>query len=498
MNLKKKIITSLLILVLLPVVMLTIGFICVFAYQDTYSEQRYGTGASATEAIANPVKILEKLTSGSYTKMLEVSKETPDKLLDKDYIREMENKLDTQYSFIVVRKEDEYVYIGNESLFNTIDCDLPAYGEGLEDNQLLYESGEQPILLKQIDFVSTAGEKASAFIVINMSKIIPQIKSLAFQLIFQIVVIVVCTAIILIMWLYKSMLQPLNALSKAAKRISDGDLNFEMTDFTHDEIGTLCEDFEVMRRRLKENIDKQQLYEQESRILISNISHDLKTPLTAIKGYSEGLMDGIASTKEKQHKYLSTIYKKADDMTALVDELSLYAKIGMDAIPYNFLVVNVSKYYEDCVDEIKNETELLDINIGYSNTVDNDVYIQADPEQLKRVIDNIISNSVKYMDKKPGEINISISENDNQEVVVCVSDNGKGIAKEDIVKIFDRFYRADSSRNSKQGGTGLGLAISKKIIEDHGGVIAAYSQEGQGTTISFTIKKYIKNKQDTH
>ena len=115
--------------------------------------------------------------------------------------------------------------------------------------------------------------------------------------------------------------------------------------------------------------------------------------------------------------------------------------------------------------------------------------IIADPEQLKRVINNIIGNSVKYMDKKKGIIDIRILD-EIDSIRVEIEDNGKGIAAKDLPKIFERFYRTDASRNSAQGGSGIGLSIVKKIIEDHGGYIWATSKEGEGTCMHFVIRKY--------
>ena len=174
-----------------------------------------------------------------------------------------------------------------------------------------------------------------------------------------------------------------------------------------DEIGQLCQDFEEMRIRLKESTEEKIQYDKESKELISNISHDLKTPITAIKGYVEGIMDGVASSPEKLDKYIRTIYNKANDMDRLIDELTFYSKIDTNKIPYTFSKINVSNYFRDCIDEVGLELEARGVELGYFNFVDEDVMVIADAEQLKRVINNIIGNSLKYMDKKHGIINIA-------------------------------------------------------------------------------------------
>lgn len=304
--------------------------------------------------------------------------------------------------------------------------------------------------------------------------------------------IIILSAMIVVLWLYRSLIRPLNVLRIATSNMKEGNLDFTISGDPDDELGQLCEEFEEMRIRLKEQIDARMKYEQDTVELISNISHDLKTPLTAIKGYTEGMLDGVADTDEKKEKYLRTIYNKASDMTALVDELSFYSKIDSNIVPYNFDKLDVNSYFEDCVDELSLDMELKGIRLTYDSNVPAGALIKADVEQLRRVVNNIIGNAVKYMGKPEGDIGIrSLDENDM--VRIEISDNGPGIGAEDLEHIFERFYRADSSRGTKKGGTGLGLAIAKKIIEDHGGAIEARSVQGEGTTFSFTVPKYHVN-----
>ena len=244
-----------------------------------------------------------------------------------------------------------------------------------------------------------------------------------------------------------------------------------------------------MRIRLKENAEEKLQYETENRELIRNISHDLKTPITAIKGYVEGIMDGVASSPERLDKYIRTIYNKANDMDRLIDELTFYSKIDTNKIPYQFTKINVNSYFGDCAEEVGLDMESRGIELGYFNYVAEDVLVIADAEQLKRVINNIISNSVKYLDKPKCIINIRIKDVGDF-IQIEIEDNGRGIAAKDLPYIFDRFYRTDSSRNSSQGGSGIGLSIVRKIVEDHGGRIWATSKEGIGTEMHLVLRKY--------
>ena len=298
-------------------------------------------------------------------------------------------------------------------------------------------------------------------------------------------IIVIC----LVLWIYRSIVTPISMLKMATQNIKNGNLDFEVEVHNKDEIGELCEDFEEMRKRLKANAEEKVLSDNQNKELISNISHDLKTPLTAIKGYVEGLMDGVADTPEKQSKYLQTIYSKANDMDHLINELTFYSKIDTNKIPYNFNRIHVVDYFGDCAEDLSRELEEENIDFSYNNYVDDDVQIIADAEQIKRVINNIIGNSKKYSDKKQTKIRMTIKDVGDF-IQVEIEDNGKGIATKDLPYIFDRFYRTDASRNSSRGGSGIGLSIVKKIMDDHGGKIWVTSKEGIGTVMYFVLRKY--------
>ncbi len=318
---------------------------------------------------------------------------------------------------------------------------------------------------------------------------IPEVESMVTDSVLVLVMILIFTSLILTAWIYKSIVTPIHHLQVATKKITDGNLDFEMPAGGDDEIGELCTDFEEMRRRLKESAEEKLESERQNKELISNISHDLKTPITAVKGYVEGIMDGVADTPEKQEKYIRTIYNKANDMERLINELTFYSKIDTNRIPYTFDRINVNAYFADCVEELSLELEEQNIELAYFNYVDEDVQVIADAEQIKRVINNIVSNSIKYIDKPKGYINIRVKDVGDF-VQVEIEDNGKGIATKDLPLIFNRFYRTDASRNSSKGGSGIGLSIVKKIIEDHGGKVWATSKENTGTVMYFVLRKY--------
>ena len=312
------------------------------------------------------------------------------------------------------------------------------------------------------------------------------------DMLFVIIVILVLMAFCMHKFILKELIAPINDLNHGMRHIKDGNFDFQLTTKYSGEIGTCFENYEQMRMCLKETAQFEVENEQKNRELISNISHDLKTPITAIKGYVEGIMDGIADTPEKMDRYIKTIYNKANDMDRLINELTLYSGIDSNRIPYHFHRLNVNEYFGDCVEEVGLDLKSKDIEFNFYNLVSPDTKIIADPEQIRRVVNNIISNSVKYMDKQSGEkglIELRILDQIDS-IHIEIEDNGKGIAQKDLPRIFERFYRTDASRNSKQGGSGIGLSIVKKIVEDHGGYIWATSKEGTGTIMYFVIRKY--------
>lgn len=489
LKLKEKLLLAFLVIILIPVLLIAAAAGAITSYQINSIQEDYGVNVNAVKVITNPIQLFNRGTRGVYNEIKLAAERNPEKLENQQSLEEWNQRLSSKFSFLIVRKGEEYIYCGNQQQALKIEANLPEFHNySTEMDGGIYIGGEFSFLLKQQDFYCEDGSEGSIFVVTDVNIIVPQMKWFFIQLMAAFLLIMLLTAMVLVLWIYRGIVKPLNKLRRATYEIREGNLNYEITENSEDEIGQLCSDFEEMRIRLKELIDAKLKSEKDTKELFSNISHDLKTPLTAIKGYTEGIMDGVADTPEKRDKYLKTIYKKASDMAVLVDELLYYSKIDADTITYNFTEIQLEDYFADCLEEYSFDANSHDINIEYEQHIQKQTKVIADPEQLRRVINNIIGNSVKYMSKENGTITIRLDEL-NDDVKIEISDNGVGIPEKDLPHIFDRFYRADASRNSKKGGSGLGLAIAKKIIEDHGGIIWADSKEGEGTTTGFTLKK---------
>ncbi|MDP4126316.1 MAG: HAMP domain-containing sensor histidine kinase [Bacillota bacterium] len=284
----------------------------------------------------------------------------------------------------------------------------------------------------------------------------------------------------------RSIIKPLHNLQRAAAEISRGNLDHPIVEEGDQEIRALCRDLELMRVKLQDSVYTQLKYEDNRKMLISSISHDLKTPVTSIKGYVEGILDGIANTPDKRERYLKTISFKAHQVDQMIDDLLLYAKLDLNQIPFDFERTDIEEYLKLCLLESEPELESSHIQISFHNELhQKQQYVLLDRERMKRVIMNILDNSRKYMNKDAGEIKILLRDTATS-LIIELRDNGSGISERDLPHIFDRFYRSDAARSK---GSGLGLAIAKQIIEGHEGKIWAKSHGEEGTSIMISLSK---------
>ena len=488
MKFKTRLVITFLTIILLPLVLACTAFLCIGAYLSKGQEE-YGIRTQDYNILIDPTQASKSISDEIFFEVKEILDNHPADLEDKGVLARINERIDGKSSYILVRKQDALYYAGNELAASQIFEKLPDYEEENIEKELgqsIYYDDMKKIV-RQMDFHFQDGSEGSFFVITKANSVLS--KMLFVDMAIAIMVTLIITSLFLTQWISKSVFDPINQLNIAMQNIAEGNLEYMLPDKENGEIGELYRNYEDMRLRLKESTDEKIFAEKQNKELVSNISHDLKTPITAIKGYVEGIMDGVADTPEKMDKYIRTIYNKANDMDRLINELTVYSGIDSNRIPYHFHRINVSEYFGDCIEEVGLDLESRNIELDYSSLVPPDTMIIADPEQLKRVINNIIGNSVKYMDKPKGIIDIRILD-EIDSIRVELEDNGKGIAAKDLPKIFERFYRTDASRNSAQGGSGIGLSIVKKIIEDHGGYIWATSKEGEGTCMHFVIRKY--------
>ena len=496
MKLKNKLIISFLMIMAIPLFLFCVFSVVLVRYQFVIIQNSYGVSAELTDFFPNNNKLFSQLMSNVQLKLQEEVEENSELLEDKEELENYCQKEAGKFINVVVLKDND-IYYSYKPLQQE---EIEAIEKESQDAEItsatgsVYLSQENTILGKAVDSTFADGSRAQVYTLVKVNQWLPELKQLVVQFILAMIFILFLTACIFTTWIYRSIVQPIKELRQATEKIKSGNLDFQVVASSNDEMGQLCTDFEKMRQRLKESAEEKIRFDNENRELISNISHDLKTPITSIKGYVEGIMDGVADTPEKMERYLKTVYNKTNDMQRLIDELTFYSKIDTNRIPYNFRKINVSDYFGDCAEEVGLDLGAKNIVFQYANYVDENVMVIADPEQIRRVVNNIIGNSCKYFDKSQCFINMRIKDVGDF-IQVEIEDNGKGIAAKDIPYIFDRFYRTDSSRNSSKGGSGIGLSIVRKIMEDHGGKVWASSKEGTGTVVYFVLRKYQENVQ---
>lgn len=270
----------------------------------------------------------------------------------------------------------------------------------------------------------------------------------------------------------------LSTLRQAADNLRDGELDFEIMACEERELDELCQSLEGVRQRLKTAAAAEAAAQEERGLLMANLSHDMRTPITAIKGYVEGIQDGIANTPEKQKHYLDIVYSKSLVLEKLVRNMTDFSEYELGRMQYHFEYVEMSAFLSDVGEEYRQEVE----STGLSFTCDiprGPFVVTADRGKLKRVMDNLVSNSCKY--SRPGGSISLTAEQYKDGLVIQLSDNGKGISSRALGHVFDSFYREDTARTSSVPGSGLGLAICRSIVASHHGKIWLTSEEGEGT-----------------
>ena len=219
---------------------------------------------------------------------------------------------------------------------------------------------------------------------------------------------------------------------------------------------------------------------------VANVSHELRTPLTTIKGYAETLLEG-ALKEEVASQFVQVIKRHTDRLTKIVEDLLVLSKIESKEFQMKIEVIPLPDFISDVIDFIKEAAEKKKISISQSK-IPSSLAIEADRNYLEQVLINLLDNAIKYT-HEGGGVMISAIGKDQREIQFSIEDNGIGIPKEDIPRIFERFYRVDKGRSQELGGTGLGLSIVKHLVQAHGGKIWVESQLEKGSTFYFTLPK---------
>ena len=280
-------------------------------------------------------------------------------------------------------------------------------------------------------------------------------------------------------------IKPLDALNEGAQRIQKNDLSTDILYVGDAEVEQVCTAFNSMQGHLLEEQEKNRKYEKARTDMIAGISHDLRTPLTAIKGTIKALLDGIAATPEKQQKFLTAAYRRTGEMDALLNQLFYVSRLETGNMPLEIKKINLTEFIDRYVCGKQEVLNPKDVDIQ-AILQKRKFFVMADPEQLQRILDNLIQNSLKYSEASPVHMVISLKHNAEQ-VILAVGDNGVGVPEDKLPHIFEEFYRGDESRNKKEGN-GLGLYIVKYLTEAMGGTVRAENREGLVITMEFPLE----------
>jgi signal transduction histidine kinase len=286
--------------------------------------------------------------------------------------------------------------------------------------------------------------------------------------------VVGCVALLLMLVLSNTILKPIRALTLAASRMEQGDLNQRVQIRTKDEIAGLAHAFNTMAQSLQRS-------EQLRRNLISDVAHELRTPLTNIRGYLEALQDQVI---EPDAPVIASLYEEAVLLSRLVTDLQDLTLAEAGQLHLQRAPIALEDLITNAVNGLALQARSKQLALLIEVPTDLPL-VQADPERVGQILRNLLSNAIKHT---PAEGKVCVSARAaGQEVEVRVQDTGVGIEAEHLPSLFKRFYRADPSRARATGGTGLGLAIVEQLVHAHGGHVAVESQVGQGTCFTFTL-----------
>lgn len=351
------------------------------------------------------------------------------------------------------------------------DAALYAAAEGLEGSAVVSQNGRS--LYKTSE--SIKGEDYAVYILGGnhsesaYSNLKLALAASAVLIAFAIFISILLTNRFLTKFVFRRIEEPLDILTNGVNEISGGNLDYCISYYRRDEFEPVCDDFNKMAYHLKELVDKLQRQEQSRKELLAGISHDIRSPLTSIQAYVEGLLDGVAKTPEAQRAYLTTIKTKAEDLDRLVSQLFLFSKMELGEYPDNAVRLRLDEKIEAAVSDAEAEYAGRGMRIEAELCP---VTVSADPLQLERVITNIMGNSLKYKEAEQGLLRICLTK-DGGSCTLSFDDDGPGVPDEALPHLFEAFYRSDPARQNPQKGSGLGLAIAESIVRRAGGKISA-------------------------
>lgn len=387
---------------------------------------------------------------------------------------------------VVLMEKDNILY--NSEGFTMLEIKEMLMNLSVENNYYEYESNRYKIIAE--NFTMQDGSNYRIIILNQIVNVGDFYRSLLIFVFIIFLIVFVIASLIVQRQNMKNIIIPITDLTKEMEKLRIGELETAITDKGYGEIRELGSAIEQLRLQLKNSIYYQQRVDENRKFLISSISHDLKTPVTSIRGYIDGVLDGVANTDEKKEYYLSKAIEKTKMINTMIEDLLLYSKLDLNQMTFKKDKVNIVKYIESCIEDSSEDFLRENKRIIFENKLSTTIFVIIDVAKFKRVVQNIMDNAKRSIEVQTGQLKIMLRET-NSSIIIEFKDNGKGISKQDLPHVFERFYRADTAREVK-GSSGLGLAIAKQIVEGLGGRIWAISENGQGASIIISLKKVKK------
>lgn len=386
---------------------------------------------------------------------------------------------------LVVMENDNIVYKSED--FSMLEIKEMLMNISIENNYYEHDNGEYE--LNEDNFIT---ENGSRYKIISLNQRVDVgsfYRSLLIFVFLTFLIVFIIVNTIVQKQNMQNIVNPIADLKRQTEQLRVGELETAIRDKGYGEVRELGRAVEELRIQLKNSIYYQQKVDDNRKFLVSSISHDLKTPVTSIRGYIDGVLDGVADTDEKKEYYLSKAIEKTKLINTMIEDLLLYSKLDLNQLKFEKEKVDIEKYIGHYIEDVSVEFNRENKRIIFENELSTRTFVNIDASKFKRVIQNIVDNAKRSIEEETGQLRVILRET-NASLIIEFKDNGKGISKEDLAHVFDRFYKADMAREIK-GSSGLGLAIAKQIVEGLDGRIWAISEKEQGASIIISLKKVI-------
>lgn len=384
---------------------------------------------------------------------------------------------------IWISDTDGKIILDSDMLKNKETCNITNYDSTLLSKQSVSSTNVNNLLSDQsfcLIYPITSGLEISFYIILSTPVEPLHLKATQYVDVILICYIILAVALFLLLFcLYLQTVSPLKGMQKAAKEYSAGHYDYDMPTYAGHDHGDLAGAIKYLATKMKDTNEYQKNF-------IANVSHDFRSPLTSIKGYTQAMADGTIPP-EMQGKYLDIILFEVERLTKLTNNLLSLSEFENKGIPLEISTFDINSELKRCLATF--EQRCTEKHISLDITFDAQVsLVDADQSKIEQVIQNLVDNAIKFSNQN-STIDIHTEEK-NQKVFISIKDHGIGIPKESLGKVWKRFYKTDLSRGKDKKGTGLGLPITKEIIENHGENINVISTEGVGTEFIFSLPKH--------